>query len=160
MAVHRLKYEGNDIDNMLDDVVSLAGIIVMWSGAINNIPEGWVLCDGTNGTPDLRNRFIVGAGIDYAVGNTGGSKTVTLTTEQIPAHSHTIEEAGEHRHSISPSWVDASTGYYSNVGDESRSATAYTSYAGAHTHTIGSVGGGASHENRPPYYALAYIMKI
>ena len=160
MAIHKLKYNGTEIDGILDNAYSLRGIIVMWSGAINAIPEGWVLCDGTNGTPDLRNRFVVGAGIDYSVGNTGGSKTVTLTTDQMPSHTHTINESGEHRHAIDPSWVDASTGYYSDVGEESRSATAYTEYAGAHTHTMSSVGSGSAHENRPPYYALAYIMKL
>ena len=58
-----------------------AGIITMWSGAINAIPDGWALCNGENGTPDLRDRFIVGAGNDYVVGGTGGSSEVTLTID-------------------------------------------------------------------------------
>ena len=53
------------------------GAIMMWSGASTAIPTGWVLCDGTNNTPDLRNRFVIGAGSTYAVGATGGSSTTT-----------------------------------------------------------------------------------
>lgn len=65
------------------------GVITMWSGSIAAIPAGWALCNGTSGTPDLRDRFVVGAGSSYAVGNTGGANTVTLDTTQIPSHTHT-----------------------------------------------------------------------
>ena len=67
------------------------GLISMWSGTIANIPEGWVLCDGTNNTPDLRGRFVVGysGSGDYAsIGNTGGSDSRTLTTSNMPSHNH------------------------------------------------------------------------
>lgn len=53
------------------------GVVMMWSGAANAIPSGYVICDGNNGTPDLRNRFVIGAGDTYAVGATGGSSTTT-----------------------------------------------------------------------------------
>jgi microcystin-dependent protein len=66
-----------------------SGIISMWSGSIASIPTGWALCDGTGGAPDLRDRFVVGAGSTYAVGATGGANTVTLDTTQIPSHTHT-----------------------------------------------------------------------
>lgn len=65
------------------------GVITMWSGSIASIPAGWALCNGASGTPDLRDRFVVGAGSTYAVGNTGGANTVTLDTTQIPSHTHT-----------------------------------------------------------------------
>ena len=65
-----------------------SGLICMWSGAADAIPEGWLLCNGNNNTPDLRNRFIVGAGSTYSVGNTGGSNNVTLTANQLPRHTH------------------------------------------------------------------------
>lgn len=68
------------------------GIIAMWSGPITNIPEGWALCNGQNGTPDLRNRFIVGAGGEYVIGNNGGEKEVVLTKEQMPRHDHGVME--------------------------------------------------------------------
>jgi hypothetical protein len=62
-----------------------AGVILLWSGSIASIPSGWNLCDGTNGTPDLRNRFVVAAGDTYAVGATGGADSVTLDATKSPA---------------------------------------------------------------------------
>lgn len=117
-----------------------SGIITMFSGAIADIPFGWYLCNGSNGTPDLRDRFIVGAGNTYNVGNTGGANTVTLTTAQIPAHTHSFSIRSSN---------NVSTSYISGTNDSGTSAKK----------TSSSVGGGEAHENRPPYYALAYIMK-
>ena len=149
------------------------GLIAMWSGSINAIPGGWNLCDGTNGTPDLRNRFIVGAGSSYTIGNTGGSQSVTLTTAQIPSHTHTatttvtISSNGEHNHEIGKRWDDTTGTKANTVGSAWDSVNRwYTEDAGEHTHTatatttVNSSGSGSSHENRPPYYALAYIMKM
>lgn len=145
-----------------------AGVILLWSGSIASIPSGWNLCDGTNGTPDLRNRFIVGAGDSYAVGATGGADSVTLTEAQMPAHTHTgsTNSAGDHNHTVSfldspqVNTVNKQGPDLHNIGDLG-TGTYTTTTAGAHTHTVtvGSTGGGSSHENRPPYYALAYIMK-
>jgi microcystin-dependent protein len=173
-----------------------AGGIIMWSGAVVAIPSGWVICDGANGTPDLRNRFVVGAGDTYAVDATGGAATVTLDATQIPAHSHTADgdltaaSAGEHTHTV----IDAGhthpvaqgfnnpsnpndghgdgtneTSSYTfltttNTGTSGSNTTGITNASnGAHTHDItgstSSVGDGLAHENLPPYYALAYIMK-
>jgi microcystin-dependent protein len=162
---HNLKYSGSEINELLDDAHSLTGIIVMWSGAINTIPSGWNLCDGTNGTPDLRDRFIVGVGSSYTVGTTGGSNDVTLTTAQMPAHTHTgsTNSTGGHTHTVKAPSMDK---YYSDMGGYAIQAygsdTYTTEKAGDHSHTltINSTGGGAAHENRPPYYALAYIMKV
>ena len=143
-----------------------AGVIAMWSGAASAVPAGWALCDGTSGTPDLRGRFIVGAGGSYAVGATGGAETVTLTTAQMPAHSHSItaaaEEAGAHSHTLARGTTGADSG--SRTVTTASGNTVSTGEAGAHTHTItataANTGGGAAHENRPPYYALCYIMKL
>ena len=66
-----------------------SGMIMMWSGSIGSIPVGWYLCDGTNGTPNLTDRFVVGAGASYSVGGTGGANSVTLTTNNMPSHTHT-----------------------------------------------------------------------
>jgi hypothetical protein len=71
-----------------------SGTIVLWSGSIGSIPTGWVLCDGTNATPDLRNRFVVAAGSTYAVNATGGSADAIVVT-----HTHTITDPG-HFHNI------------------------------------------------------------
>jgi microcystin-dependent protein len=158
-----------------------SGLIAMWSGAIAAIPSGWYLCDGTNGTPNLRDRFIVGAGSTYAVGATGGAASVTLDATQMPAHSHTITatatSAGDHTHAVyDPGHAHSYTtvaGVGTIAGGLGVSLTgASTSAAltgislgsaGTHTHTISAsastTGGGLAHENRPPYYALAYIMK-
>jgi len=163
-----------------------SGIITMWSGSISNIPKGWVLCDGQNGTPDLRDRFIVGAGKSYNVGNTGGANSVTLTVDNLPAHTHTMNGAGAHTHTGSTNSTGSHTHSYQRVKDirsssgmGSSSAFSYNTFdsrttdsagdhshslsinsAGSHSHTIGNTGGGKAHENRPPYYALAFIMKI
>lgn len=160
-----------------------SGFIGMWSGAINAVPSGWFLCNGLNGTPDLRDRFIVGAGSTYAVGDTGGAAQVTLNESQIPAHTHSITAttaaAGDHSHTINdPGHAHSfngggvvNNGYYpgGNIyagggGTTSGSGTGISiNNAGSHTHTItataATTGGGLAHENRPPYYALAYIMK-
>ena len=172
-----------------------AGGIIMWSGSTGSIPSGWFLCNGSNGTPDLRNRFVVGAGGSYGVGATGGADSVTLSTSQIPAHSHSgsTSSAGGHNHTFSGTTSEIGDHthdeyhYHTNgsgdgpgpgasccggaiedggidtgpAGSHNHTFSGTTSSAGAHTHTVsvGNTGGGASHENRPPYYALAYIMK-
>lgn len=165
------------------------GLIAMWSGAINAVPTGWALCDGTNGTPNLRDRFVVGAGTTYAVGATGGSNTVSLTTSQMPAHTHSVTATGStdnqglHTHTINDPGhghtYGRAGGIYGNgfaFQDQSINGTGYTTNiattgitmngAGGHTHSVivngntSQVGGSEAHENRPPYYALAYIMKV
>lgn len=74
------------IQTILSEKSIPSGAIVMWSGSIDDIPTGWLLCDGTNGAPDLRDRFVIGAGSSYSVGSKGGSETtsVALTTTKQP----------------------------------------------------------------------------
>lgn len=143
------------------------GAILMWSGPRDQLPAGWVFCDGANGTPDLSGRFIVGHDLgqaDYGeIGNTGGEKQVTLTTAQMPAHTHaaSTDKAGEHEHTLSKTTYGWDYGDAVQSGDTRKGTSiARTSKAGAHTHavTVASAGGGQPHENRPPYYVLAYIM--
>ena len=120
-----------------------SGGIIIWSGASNAIPTGFLLCDGSNSTPDLRDRFIVGAGNSYSVGATGGANSVTLTTAQIPSHNHSIQiRLGKDDDNFS-----------FNQGFSSDAPTS------GGTFNSNNTGGGQSHENRPPYYALCYIMK-
>lgn len=135
-----------------------SGGIIMWSGSIATIPTGWALCDGTNGTPDLTERFIIGAGSNdnlsvtgtgaYAVGSTGGANSVTLTIGQMPAHTHTFNGSGDN--SVDDWTNPASKGQFRNLNDR----------PGTYTAGMNSTGGGLPHENRPPYYALAFIMKL
>ena len=124
-----------------DNIVPV-GSILMWSGAADNIPNKWALCDGENGTPDLRGRFLVGAGGSYEVGATGGLESVTLTTSQIPSHSHSVTGR-------------AGSGVGSNAGPANGASD-----TASMTFQTNNTGGGQSHENRPPYYALCYIMYL
>lgn len=135
--------EGGTTYNASLNQVIPTGVIVMWSGSIATIPSGWALCNGANGTPDLRDRFIVAAGNSYAVGNTGGANSVTLTVNQMPAHSHAVIANGASSFGSNHNWIGGNNGWPYNPGWNTSSA-----------------GGGQSHENRPPYYALAYIMKL
>lgn len=150
-----------------------AGVIVLWSGSEDNIPTGWTLCNGQNGAPDLRDRFVVGAGASYAVDETGGAAGVALSVAQLPSHGHgagtlSAQEAGTHTHSYTYDSVTENGTDFSGSGNriagDVSSESATTQSAGAHTHTVGGTtgvtGSGAEHENRPPYYALCYIMKL
>ena len=122
----------------------ITGMIILWSGAADAIPSGFVLCDGNNSTPNLSGRFVVGydaSNSDYDVNDTGGSESVTLTLNQIPAHTHNINLAVR--------------SFY----QEPRNFGVGTDGSANNSEDTGSTGGGQSHENRPPYYALCYIMK-
>lgn len=118
------------------------GSIIMWSGSIASIPAGFALCDGTGGTPNLSGQFIVGynaADTDYdAIGKSGGAKEVTLTVPQIPPHNHLIRTHNK-------GGGDGNT----HMGLQSLGVQKFTE----------NTGGGQPHENRPPYYTLAYIIK-
>lgn len=158
-----VQQQGTPINKKLFDTISKhlipTGIICMWSGS--TVPIGWHLCDGTDGTPDLRNRFIVGAGLSYSVGNTGGEAFHTLTTNEMPSHNHNLEFPKEvpgtrptsrttlKTYNDSPTY-DVSIAYDSISGN----------WKGNYSVPLSNTGNGQSHENRPPYYALAYIMKI
>ena len=154
-----------------------AGAILLWNGSAAAIPSGWHICDGTSGTPDLRDRFVVGAGSSYAVNATGGSADATLVS-----HSHTYSgntnSAGAHRHGLNANAggslkvLGGETAKVAGISNSPTSESFATSYGGAnitseegtHTHSFsgttsanGSSGTGA---NLPPYYALCYIMKL
>lgn len=128
------------------------GGIIMWSGAINAIPTGWRLCDGGGGTPDLRDRFVVGAGSGYAVGARGGNANVTLSVNQMPSHSHTYLDTW---------WaeVDGSDTTFGRVTG-SRTGSDYDNFPLGNTRTSNATGGGQAVDVRPPFYALAFIMRV
>jgi len=210
--------------SQLTGVVSIpSGLISLWSGTVATIPSGWALCDGLNGTPDLTGRFVVHADADasgtYNVGATGGANTVSLTSSELPQHSHSFSgstsnngnhnhntnNTGGHNHNVSNAGSHshnyyrastfqngqtnntASNRYLSNTQHANQYIEAQvvntgsggnhnhnTGNSGSHSHNIsntgahshnfsgntGNVGSGSAHENRPPYYALAYIMKL
>ncbi len=192
----------------------VTGMILMYTG--NSAPNGWAICDGSNGTPDLRARFIVGAGngsgagnSNYSVNNTGGAESVTLTEAQMPSHNHSFSGSSSHSHTVnnhthsfSGSGSQSHTHGFTGVGGNDHNQnvrhttvmrnrsnpTVYTaagntgvqnstvtisvsgntggSTPGTNSQTVsisgntGSKGSGNSHENRPPYYALMFIMKL
>lgn len=137
-----------------------SGIISMWSGATNSIPIGWALCNGDNGTPDLRNKFVVGAGSSYEVGATGGATSAsvsgntgatTLTVAQIPSHNHNVEVIGTSESGgTNGSRITYNVkGYIANLG------VGFSGGSQAHSHSLSGIVG-----TLPPFYALCFIMKL
>lgn len=167
------------------------GAVVVWTGSIVSIPVGWQLCDGTNGSPDLRDRFVVGAGNTYAVGDIGGDASVVLTAPQLPDHTHTapaslapagshshtvtINSGGDHAHPVSARrgggpigaggapTTSTTGGATATAGAGSHSHTTSISPANLHLHTASATltaTADDAHENRPPYYAIAFIIHL
>jgi len=135
------------------------GIISLWYGSIGSVPVGWYLCDGANGTPDLRDRFIIGAGSTYAVAATGGATTVTLTTGNMPAHTHTVTDP-THFHSQGGTALNIGAGNFVESAGAGQIPYASTNTAAASTGiSINTAGSGTSFSVLNPYYALAYVMK-
>jgi microcystin-dependent protein len=147
-----------------------AGVIAMWSGTIATIPSGWALCNGSGGTPDLRDRFIVGASVDsggqsvttITGGNTktGGSKDAVLVS-----HTHTastsISDPG-HRHTVpeSTQLLNSGNGFATGVTGTPRTINSSIVTTGISASTsISTEGSSGTNANLVPYFALAYIMK-
>lgn len=136
-----------------------SGVIVIWSGSSAAIPSGWYLCNGSNSTPDLRDRFVVGVGSTYSVGNTGGSKDAVLVSH---THTATVTDPG-HNHSINNSTnvlraLGGQNG--SNSGSNWRNDTISNNSATTGITVSNSTEGvSGTNANLPPYYALCYIMK-
>jgi hypothetical protein len=147
-----------------------AGGIFLWSGSIGSIPAGYVLCNGSNGTPDLRDRFVVGAGSTYAVDATGGSaNAIVVTHDHTLSASGTTAANGNHQHNV---FSTGGAPLRINTGDDGRftgdsgnNDIGPTATAGSHDHTVtvtgttASAGNSGTNANLPPYYALCYIMK-
>ena len=133
----------------------IAGMILIWSGSLGSVPSGWVLCNGSNGTPDLRDRFVVAAGSTYSVGQTGGSTDAIVVTH---THTATVTDPGHVHTYIKP---QASTSYYSNINGSSPGAVSASTDSAVTGISVANANTGSSgvNANLPPYYALAYIMK-
>jgi microcystin-dependent protein len=139
----------------------ITGMIILWSGSIASVPSGWALCNGSNGTPDLRDRFVVGAGSAYAVAATGGSANAIVVSHTHtasssvtdPGHAHTVY--GGNFASISNT---ARTPLQNSGAANVTSAPATTGISVSTT--VNSAGSSGTNANLPPYYALAYIMKL
>lgn len=139
-----------------------SGIICLWSGSVDNIPDGWALCNGENGTEDLRDKFVVGAGRNYAVNATGGNTSqnvnlsgatggTTLTVGQMPSHTHNYNRG----------YGADDGGNYSEYTAPGRGGHAYAVSAtgGSQSHAH-SLSGSATVSTLPPYYAKCYIQKL
>ncbi len=161
------------------------GLISMWSG--KDIPKGWVLCDGNNNTPDLSGRFIVGVdknNPEYQIGNIGGKKEVTLTSAEMPSHTH-LDKG--HKHNIADpghthingsfnslvrfTGHNTTKGVDSSLGKDKKKEFDLRHSGEMKTNktnisivngkaNLESTGGNQPHENRPPFFVLAYIMKL
>ena len=179
------------------------GGIIMWSGADNDpiFSQGWALCNGSNNTPNLQDRFVVGRGGSYSQGQIGGEATKTLGTANLPSHTHTdgtlAASGGSHSHNLSgvsgtsnhshqiratngddhndtarhiQSGRNDSNFGYTNINTDNTNATftlsGTTDPSGSLSMDVsgntGDQGGpmGQAFENLPPYYAIAYIMRI
>jgi len=161
--------------------VPLGGIII-WSGAENAVPAGWALCNGqaSNGrtTPNLQGRFVIGPSGGRGVGTIGGTETVTLSVGQLPSHNHrvsgTTSAGGDHSHPYDDIYWSECCNYLGNQGWIGSRGNDYdngpwttrknTLNAGNHSHyfdlTSWPTGSGEAINNMPPFYALAYIMRV
>jgi hypothetical protein len=134
-----------------------SGGIIIWSGSSASIPSGWLLCDGSSSTPDLRNRFVVGATSTYAVGATGGSADAIVVSHTHTATS-TVTDPGHIHGGVKvqsgPQNINANPGISTDNGSTSSAVTGITVAT-----TNSTTGSSGTNANLPPYYALCYIMK-
>lgn len=136
-----------------------SGVIVMWSGSIASIPTGWLLCNGGNGTPDLRNRFIVGAGSTYTPGNTGGSADAVVVSHTHTASSVVSDPGHTHTYTAPANATSDATGFDTEIATTTGASTGTSTTGIGVSTTVNSSGVSGTNANLPPYYALAYIMK-
>ena len=144
----------------------VAGMIMLWSGSTDSVPSGWVLCDGSSGTPDLMDRFVVGAGASYTVNAKGGTSTATTSSKTLTTSSKSVVVNRDGWGTTGGGLGTAQNGRllvgsgqpeYAE-GLESIRAAGRNLTTGSHNHTIGA----HNHtvDTRSPYYALCYIMKL
>jgi microcystin-dependent protein len=144
------------------------GAILLWSGA--GVPAGWALCDGQPGTPDLRGRFVLGAGAgagltSRSVNDKGGEEAHKLTLDEMPSHAHTVKDPG-HLHNWTGTRQQAGVDDHNNTMEFSKGDAGVSDTLSKNTDSrttgiaIDAAGGGKTHENMPPYFVLAYIIKL
>lgn len=144
------------------------GLIVMWDEPLSEIPSGWAICDGNNGTPNLLDRFVQNVpDTSTDPGATGGSQSKTLSKSQLAGHSHDASTGSTGSHNHRMGWAYEDTNAHSGSGCDvvvnNSPAGPDSSTDGSHTHknpSIGNTGGGSSYDNRPRFYEIAYIMKL
>ena len=161
-SVVEVIYDGTQFQ-LLNPAISIpSGVITMWSGTIATIPSGWYLCNGSNSTPDLRNKFIIGAysdtaGVAYttitgANTQTGGTKDAIVVSH---THTATVTDPGHTHTSFS---IAGGSGYAAGANFNAGSTTTGSSFTGISV-ANSTTGSSGTDQNLPPYYALAFIMK-
>lgn len=140
-----------DVTNLLTASVVPSKTIIMINSTI--IPNGWVLCDGNNGTPDLRNRFVIGASSSFPFRTTGGEETHVLTVNELPSHDHTYG-----RSSNINTTLQGNSGTLEAPGTGTGQPEDYPFIT--QTTPTSNTGGNQAHNNMPPYYSAIYIMKL
>jgi len=139
------------------------GIISLWYGAIGSVPSGWYLCDGANGTPDLRDKFVVGAGSTYSVAATGGTKDAIVVTHTHTATSTSTDSGHTHVEQFNGGSAGIGNGISNSSVSVSPTASSVSTATGnaviTTTTTNASAGVSGTNANLPPYYALCYVMK-
>ena len=138
------------------------GVILMWAGALADIPDGWALCDGDNNTPDLRGRFV--RGVDSSnPGTVGGADQYSLSVDELPSHSHGVTDPG-HAHGVqrvsNSGNVNGVTGLIHNGVHQAFTTSLLSTSSSTTGISLASTGGGAAFDKRPAYYEVAYIMKL
>ena len=162
-GVETIFSDGTNVSKTAKDSFPV-GAIVMWSGSVASIPTGWFLCNGSNGTPDLRSRFVVGAGSTYAVDATGGSADAIVVshthtaTVTDPGHTHTTTINGSGLGHSQGGGVNPLTATAPSVNAITANYTSQSSVTGI-TVANSTTGSSGTNANLPPYYALAYIMR-
>jgi microcystin-dependent protein len=125
-------------------------------------PAGWALCDGSNGTPNLRGRFIFGSGGSRGMNTTGGQETVALNINEMPSHTHTanVSDPG-HEHGFYGSYHDHGPAPKLHLAKwEGAPVTQVSKATTGISVSNNYTGGNQAHENMPPFYVLTYIMKL
>lgn len=141
------------------------GVIQMWRRPLSEIPRGWVLCDGNNGTPNLLDKFIQGIpNASTEPGASVGKKAVTLSESNLPSHNHSgsTNSSGNHYHEFGNAQYRRDNGSITNAFENYVGSDEQTSINGSHNHSFDSsaTGGTSSFDNQPSNTALAYIQKL
>ena len=163
MSVTQATLLGDTFGSKASGTIPIGGII-MWSGSVASVPTGWSICNGANGTPNLQDKFIVGAGSGYAVAATGGSADATLvshshtatSTVTDPGHNHGYTASNNQnvvRGSFGASAPNCNVGVFGAVTSGSGTGISVST-------SIAASGSPATNANLPPYYALAFIMRV
>lgn len=145
--------------NASDLVGAPKGAIMAWSGTTEDIPEGWHICDGTDGTLDLRGMFLLGASESHDVGETGGEEKHQLIVGEIPAHSH-IENLAYNNKDVFYARKEGTNGTLSSYRSISQSSIVNYESSGLSYVQTGNTGGSTEHNNMPPYYTIIWIQKM